>query len=268
MSKKFALLQSPKDGVKRIFMFVGLILTSYFSSIHALSITPNIQKFKMLPGEKVSGQVTILNTDPETIDVIPTTKNWFILNENKKIKVADWLNIDSIPFVLKPDESKTVKFTVNIPKTAKGELVGMLSFRTKSASRSSIEFVMSSAIYAAVSGTEKVDGDIAALGLKVSSNTFNCGLLIRNKGNVHLRPEGLIEIYNSEDELMVNFSFPKGQPTYPGKLREYSSAVRDIKLLPGKYKANINILDSEREFLIEKSERNFTLTESGKVELK
>ncbi|MCG3204694.1 MAG: hypothetical protein KCHDKBKB_01409 [Elusimicrobia bacterium] len=235
------------------------------SSLWALSMTPSVQSFNVKPGESVGGEVSVTNTDGETLQIVPVTKNWFVLPANKAIKVEDWLKMHSNSFELKDGETKKIKFTVKAPKKAQGELVGMLSFRTKSDSRSTVEFMLSGAVYAVIIGTEKLSGDIRAMMVNPSTDSVQAGILVRNTGNVHLRPHGIMQIANDKDQLVANVELEHGQPTYPGNERPYMGVVKDLRMSPGKYWAQIELKDFDRGVMIEKRRQKFVLTEERKV---
>jgi hypothetical protein len=154
---------------------------------------------------------------------------------------------------------------VKAPKKAQGELVGMLSFRTKSAIRSSVEFMLSGAVYVAVQGTEKVAGDVHAMMVTPSSDSVRAGIVLRNTGNVHLRPVGILQILNDKDQPVANVELEQGQPTYPGNERPYLGVVKDLRMAPGKYSARIKLTDFDRGVVIDERRQKFLLTEDRQV---
>lgn len=231
----------------------------------ALSITPSVQSFEIMPGDSVEGVVTITNTEDEALVVVPFTKNWFVLPNNKQFKIDDWLKMRDEKFSLKPGESKKIKFIAKAPKKAQGELVGMLSFRTNSDSRESVAFMMSGAVYVAVKGTERFAGDIHAMMVTPSTDSVKAGILLRNTGNVHLRPEGIMQILNENGQPIANVELERGQPTYPGNERPYFGIVKDLRMLPGKYVAQIKLKDFDRGLVIDERRQKFVLMEDGHV---
>lgn len=252
--------------IKRGTLLTVLLSLGLWVRAEAIAITPSIQAFELLPGEKVESQITVANTEEETLQVVPVMKTWFELKENKGIKVSDWLEYESAAsFSLKPGESKTLRFHVRAPKKAVGELIGMLSFRTKSPTRTSVEFVMSSAVYLALKGTEKLKGQVAAFTVTPSSSQLTAGILVRNAGNVHLRPYGILQILDSKDQPYANVELEKGQPVYPGQQRAYMGTIKDFTLKPGQYTAVIGIEDNDRNVTIDSRREKFTVAEDFKV---
>ncbi len=249
--------------MKRITLTSVMFLMA--TRLWALSVTPSLQNFELKAGDSTEGEVLVANTEEEEISVRPTTKTWFLLPDNQKIKIDDWLQIPSAEFSLKPGESKKLRIKVHAPKKAVGELVGMLSFHTKSPTRTTVEFVLSAAVYLAVSGTEKISGNIDAMMVTPSTDAVNAGVLLRNTGNVHLRPAGILEILNSKDQIVANVELERGQPTYPGNQRPYLGVVKDLRLPPGKYYAQIELFDFDRRVVIDKKRQKFTLSEDMKV---
>ena len=248
---------------KALFLAAGLFLP--VPRGWTLAITPTIQNFELAPGESVEGEVLIANTEAESVSISPVSKNWFVLPANKKFKVEDWLTVDQEVFTLNGGESRKVRFKAKAPKKAQGELVGMISFKTKSATMSTVEFVLSGAVYVAVKGTEKFEGDIRAMMVMPSSESVKAGVLLRNTGNVHLRPIGIFKIFDDNDQPVANVELEVGQPTYPGNLRSYLGEVKDLRMKPGKYVAHIDLVDRDRGAVIDRQKQKFLLMEDFKV---
>ena len=233
-----------------------------------LQVMPSYQIFELEKGKKESGQVTITNTEQEEIQVTPTTKNWFVLPANKQFKSEDWLSTTEKKFVLQPGESKVIHFTASAPKKAVGELVGMVSLRTRSASRGTIEFVMSVAVYVAVKGTEKLDVRLSAFTVTPSTDGVSAGVLLQNTGNVHIRPRGMLKVFNEQSEPLAFFELGKGQPVFPGNTGSFMKSLKEFQLAPGRYVTEIKITDTDREQEIVNTRKKFTVKEDGKIETK
>src|SRR6185503_12517215 len=146
----------------------------------ALQITPTYQIFTVKAGEETTGELTLTNTEDADVTVNPELKEWFTLPANKDFKVEDWLKVMEPPFTFKPGESRKIRFIAKAPKKAKGELVGMLSFLTRKKSLGSVTFRLSVGIYVAVQGTEKFEGEVSAVSVKISTptKTTEAGILL------------------------------------------------------------------------------------------
>jgi hypothetical protein len=106
----------------------------------------------------------LTNTQDKDLLIVPSAFDFYTLPENKKIKTTDWLQIKNEEFSLKQGESKTIKFVVDVPKKAKGELAGNLRFESRGKQVGGVSLSLSLAIYAAVTGTEKIGLTYPAVG--------------------------------------------------------------------------------------------------------
>ncbi len=236
------------------------------AQLSALQVTPTVQLFTLPRGGEEKAQVTLTNTEDTDLTVKALAADWHEYPANKSIKTADWLKVSGEPFVLKKGESKVIPFKIDLPKKAVGEVMGMLSFDTKSPTTGDLTFRMSVAIYAAIQGTEKIDASVEAIMVNPSSDTA-FGYLLVNKGNIHLRPYGLMEVFDENDALIANVVFTKEAPTHPGQAKGYYHTLKAFRLPDGRYKAVIGLSDADREYQLPVFKKKFSMKE-GKVELK
>jgi hypothetical protein len=210
------------------------------------------------------GELTIVNGNETDLLVTPSITDFYTLPENKKIKTSDWLSIDRSNFPLKKGESRNVKFTVTIPKKAKGELAGNIHFDTYSKEVGMVSLSLSLAIYASVSGTEKPQLKIPGLAIKLSSNT-SVGILAVNTGNIHLRPRGWIYVYDHQDQLILNVAIDAGSPALPNQPRPFSGTIKDYRLPEGRYRAEIALEDADWGVTLPVEKRKFVVNSDGTV---
>jgi len=234
------------------------------SLVHAIEAQPSYQVFTLKPGARTSAQVNLFNNEQVDLTITPGTKEWFVAPVNKKIPLSDWLKVDQKPFVLKPGERKTVKFTAQAPKKAVGEVMGMLTFSSKPVTDSMIDFRLSLAVYVALAGAEKRSGDVAAIAINTSSETIVSYLFV-NRGNVHLRPQGVIRIYDDKDQQVLNVSCPPSLPTYPGTKQAYSQKIRNYVLPFGRYRAEIIFKDADWGTDYPLQKKKFKFEANGKI---
>lgn len=245
-----------------IFLLTALLLP--VARLCALEVRPTYQIFVLKPGGSARGELTLTSNEGTSLDVVPEAKDWYVMPANKGIKAADWLKVSQKPFLLKPSESKTIRFTVEAPKKARGEVMGMLSFATKDHVGSMVSFRLSVAMYVAIQGTEKKEGEVTAISVVPSSNTV-ISYLFSNTGNVHLRPKGLIQLFNDKDELVVNMVYDQSVPTYPGRPNAYSGTLKNYRLPAGRYTAQIKLQDADWNFDFPLQKKKLSVSEEGKA---
>lgn len=247
-------------------LILGLAALAPVAHLEALEARPSYQVFILKPGQKQNGELTLLNTEGSDSKITPEVKKWFEAPANKGIKATDWLKMDTTPFKLKKDASRLIKFTIQVPKNAKGEIMGMLTFSSKAELTSMVSLRLSLAIYVAVDGTDKREGEVSAVSVVNSSSDTQVSYLFSNTGNVHLRPKGLMKIFNEKDELVMNVVYPQELPTQPGQKLPYSGRVPNYHLPPGKYTAQIQLQDADWNFEYPSQKKKFTFLPNGKLE--
>lgn len=235
-------------------------------ALWAFRVTPTYQVFRLKAGTRTIGELTLTNTQDKDLLIVPSAFDFYTLPENKKIKTTDWLQISNEEFSLKQGESKTIKFVVNVPKKAKGELAGNLRFESRGKQVGGVSLSLSLAIYAAVTGTEKIDLTYPAVAVKLSSHT-EVGFMALNNGNVHVRPRGFVYVYDDKsNELVLNVGINSGVPALPKQPRFFSGVVNDYRLPEGRYRMEFALEDIDWGKSLPLEKRKFTVKSDGTVE--
>ena len=122
-------------------------------------------------------------------------------------------------------------------------------------------------IYVTVIGTENIDFCIDSLNLYSKNKSIFYKLVLENKGNVHIRHSGNIEVYTKKKKkLLKNISIQETVPTYCEQKREFSEMVlpkSDLK--KGKYVAVFKVRALGKEVT---KEINFKLSKKGEIIIK
>jgi len=237
-------------------------------TLSAIEVTPTYQIFTIKPGKKAAGEFTLMNNEGEDVTVKLSAKDWFVMTGNEKFKATDWLTFQEKEIPIEKGASKVVKFFVESPKGAQGELVGMVSFNIVGQTESNVQKILSVAIYSAAQGTEKLKGEVRAFRVVPSSRTVEVSALLINEGNVHIRPSGWFRIENDKNFTVANIAMTPGRPVYPGKEEVYSGSVKDFTLRPGNYKLFITLTDVDRQKAVVDVSKKFVVKEDNTVELR
>lgn len=223
-----------------------LILLPVFSYA-GIGAMPSHEELKGKPREKIKGSYTVYNTGDNPLDVGVYFREYFKLEENKKIAIKDWLHCRPMNFRLGPKEKKEVKYIVRGPERAVGEVMSMIFFSAPSVPGSNVRMSFGVSLYARIDGTDVVNGEINDVELKrvsVPSGGFPpyyaVTVNLDNKGNVHLRPRIKADLYKGR-RLVKTVDFPFGWPVFPGQKYNYQGSWRDeeYRLKPGSYVAEI-----------------------------
>lgn len=212
------------------------------TDVFALQASPARQEFNLNLEQTGRGSFEISNELDEPIRVHVSAKDWFVLPENKDAGVDHWLSLSRKQFDLEPGESQKVDISVkpgDCPSPPQGVLVGMVSFVQETQVNTGISTVVSASVYAVITGTEKKDASVVNFGLRVQDGQLQAGVVVGNKGNIHLRPMGRVELRDKKGGVRAVVPFQEGRPVYPGKDRNFIGSAAWPNLRPGKYQAHL-----------------------------
>ncbi len=210
--------------------------------------------FMLLPAHLYAG----LKVDPTVLEIVvdkdsPAEKYFAVSNtgkiplqvgielkkKNKKdIETSNWFKIDQKKIELKPGEKIKVPCKIILPKDAEGELRGMLYFIADELGKqkSFIGIRFGVPIYAIVQNTAKLAAVVDKIDVKYKPDL---GILkgivyVKNKSNIHIRPDVVLSVYDSNGKKVKTFEIPFGQPAQVGQNRPFRFEKK-LKLDPGKY---------------------------------
>ena len=202
--------------MKKIFLILFLILISRLTL--ALTITPARIETSQAPGEEKEYHFSIKNTREEPV-IIKLSVYDFDIDINGKIltkerkSLPNWITIAIKQARISPGRLKTISFMITLSTDATGEKRCLFYFQEIPTEKGGVATALriGSAVYCTVKGTEEVDGetkDFIAFPSKII-------LTFCNNGNVHLRPEILMEIKNQQGEIIREISLVEGFPVLP-----------------------------------------------------
>jgi len=235
--------------------------------IFAFQISPSVQILDLKPGEKASREFVLTNTDGGDLKIIPEAKDWRVLPGNENFKAIDWLTFEKKEYPFKNGAVVPVRINIEVPRGAKGELIGAASFTMDEGIQSMLVKKLTSVVYVAVKGTEDLNIDLVAFQIDPTTYSVKAGVFLENKGNIHVRPEGWVYLNDSKGIPQANIQIHRGSPLFPGEKDFFFGTVSGLKIQPGVYTAKISITDADRGKDIVQRESQFKLTSSRKVEL-
>lgn len=235
-----------KEVVLKKILFTGLLAALLSAvSAQAIQLNPSRQEVLLSVGENAIGQVEATNDGAKPVIVEVSARNWFVLPHNEGLPVESWLSLRKTKLELAPGAKQVIQFDVRIPTAApkggtpEGVLVGMVSFmpREEDAEPSSVNLVVSVSVYAIVKGTEKREAEADRLVLRKDVETLQAVVNVKNTGNVHARPSGVVQIMDTKNNIKAEVPLQEGRPVYPGNNRDYSGTATWPALKSGNYKA-------------------------------
>ena len=214
-----------------------------------LNITPAVVNVVAEPMSVCESRYIVTNVSGNAVTVIITKENWKNFSGNSSdVSVDNWLKLEKNKFDIAPKESIVVPFKVMTSDKMIGSVSGMIVFTVK---EEMFSFSMKQPVYVTIRGTEQVDFKIDSVIMKTSKINGNLyyDMIVKNSGNVHIRHNGIIEIYDKKTgDLIKNVVIEETFPVYTKDSRSFKGVVLSRKdLKKGKYIAlfKINALGKE-----------------------
>src|SRR3989338_6904821 len=107
-----------------------LLVTCHAVAEAGLSVSPPRVVLKGKPNKTLTGFYTVTNQGDQPLQVIVEPEDWAQGFRGGRGPVP-WLQVKTKQLTLRPGKQARVKFTVRIPKDAKGELRAQVFFTTR-----------------------------------------------------------------------------------------------------------------------------------------
>lgn len=227
-----------------------------------ITVTPSIIHLD-LEKDAPEYSLTYLNTTKTDINLMLSVADFNELEEgyklsflegkdaaNYKYSLSSWISFENKIIQLSPNEQKSVKIFIDKARITKGgHYASILAeiVQPNTDKQVAVRAVLSSLLFVRAStGLEIEDGKIASFTPIRDNFEYPESYMLRfeNKGNVHVVPYGLIEVYDSFGNLTSKGILNEGSlDALPESIRRYDTKVVNYKkvLLPGFYTAKIAI---------------------------
>ncbi len=213
--------------MKKIFLTIAALGLSLLLAWHTaraedkvtLTVTPPFFDLNISPGEFWASSLKVINTNPGDLPISVTLAGFeaagedgqgrfvpALNSEGNPDSVANWITLSNgTNFTIPPGGSEEIPFTLKVPKDASpgghyaAILVGTRAPDGVQGSALNISSYISSLFFVKVSGDVHEDGAIREFSVSKDiywSPRADFTLRFENSGDVHLRPEGDITVYN------------------------------------------------------------------------
>lgn len=211
----------------------------------ALTLSPPLLEFVVEPGGDLISEIKIFNDSKETISLYASSANFtsrdesgnpFFLFEEQE-GLASWIEIMPGPIVLLPGERQRIPFSIKVPQEADagGHYAGIFfgsappDFGEEEGGNVSVVSKLGVLLLLRVSGDITQESTIQDFQISNNQNFFTklpitFSYRLRNAGNIHIRPQGIIEINNAigifEGKILAN---PVEGAVLPSSIRRFES---------------------------------------------
>lgn len=237
--------------------FVGAVLATLVLGLapmtaSAITISPPVIEFDARPGDSIVDVVKLYNETNETKILTATVQTFKALGETgapafvsveQSTDLATWLKLDQTTITLAPDERKDILFAIDVPEDAEpgGHFAGILwsSGDAPETGGTGVGIVVKTGtlVLVRVAGEISETGRIAGFTADKSSYNYlpvDFAVRFENKGNVHLKPTGVIEIRNLLGSKVV--SIPVNEDlanVLPDSIRKFDTAWQKNEIPAG-----------------------------------
>lgn len=229
-----------------------------------LSVDPSVTNVFGEPGSTYEGKYTVKNTYERNINITVEVTKGNTFSANKDADVNSWLVFEKYKYFIPAGEKVEVPYTVKVDENFKGSISARINFSVDQEEGQMISISISVPIYVTVQGTENVDFGIDSLDLYTAGDFISYKLKLENKGNVHIRHSGNVEIYTKKKKkLLKTLPIQETVPTYCEQKRDFNERLlpkTDLK--KGKYVAVFKIRALGKEVT---KEIKFKVSKLGEV---
>ncbi|MCR4662264.1 MAG: hypothetical protein K5622_00055 [Endomicrobiaceae bacterium] len=252
--------------MKKLLAIIGFLFC-FSLSYAGLSIDPSVTNIAGEPGSVYDGKYLVKNTYDKKINVTVAAEKGNCFSANKDVELDKWLSFEKDKYSIQAGETVEVPYSIKIGEDFKGSVSARITFSVDQEQGQIITISISVPIYITVIGTENIDFCIDSLDLYSAGKNIAYKLVLENKGNVHIRHSGNIEIYTKKKKkLLKNIQIQETVPTYCEQKREFSEPfLSNTSLKKGKYVAVFKIKALGKEVT---KEVNFKISKKGEITVK
>lgn len=251
-----------KNLVKKIsFAITGLALFALPIMVMGQSvgttITPLIREANANPGSTFTGKVEVTNTGDSTRTYTPIVRDFqasddpnsgapqFVETSDEQ-SVSQWVSFTDKTLTIGAGKKASINYTVKVPSNATpgghyGAVIASVQGDPAQGTGVTVQPEVGSLLLVTVSGQQVVDGkviDFKPYNKVFSFDPVSFSAVVRNSGNVHIKPVGSIDITGPAN-VTVNVNSSKSS-VLPNSTRNFTASYENG--LPfGKYTAKLDL---------------------------
>lgn len=230
---------------EQIFILVLTVIFLLPGFVYAgIMVEPSVVEKGGVPGTTYTGEYKVINPTKSKVFITIEPEDWLkrYLQKTDTIDVKEWLTFSENQFEIEPGEFKKIAYTVTVPKALVDEQAAQIFFSFREVGGNESMRTRLGVVY--YLGNEKKTDiqaeikeftfDVVPIPDKENATDINFGILIENKGNVHVRPFGVVRIQKENKDLVLLEINPE-KAIYPNASELISAYVREVPLPSGAY---------------------------------
>jgi len=234
--------------MKKLLLFILLLLVIALNTgaqqqnepKDSITVLPAKVDMKIAAGDAYENDYSITNNYNGPLTVEITLDNWYSYEANASFGVNDWVTVEPKEIKLQAGETGIAHYKVQTSTAMVGSIGAKVIFTARPPHQEMFKIRLTTFLYAQMTGTEKIDFEI--LGAKFGkSGDFILGhIIVKNKGNAHIRPMGAYIMKGPATTYKGNIS--QEVPVYAGTTRSDWELVvpKGLNMAPGKYRFDLS----------------------------
>lgn len=243
-------------SVMAVFAGVALAQEDGTSTI-ALSVSPQVFEISADPGDSVSESFRIVNGTDVDLTLTATPKNFTpegeeggvnLTEDSTSYSLASWISVNPSLVTVPARGSQDFDFVINLPADAEpGSHLGSIIVQTEpvdlDGSGAAVSQEIGPLILASVSGDIVEAAEIASF---TTDSFWESGPValetrVTNKGNVHFKPAGTIEIKNMFGSVVATIDLDE-KNVLPDSTRLLTNEWNGVGFTVGRYTADLTLI--------------------------
>ena len=245
-------------------------------------ITPVVKEIQTKPGEKEIYTLKIINSSESRkklklrlypLDFSLNSQGEIVFFPPRTLKrsASGWLTLNPSQLTVFGGTTEKVQVSINIPQEVQGGYYTAIAVEnvpetSVQEQMGAVTWRMISMLVLIVQGMNQPAGDIIVDDLAIKADEAKEEIVfevtLKNKGDVHVKTQGILIIEDEDGKKVEEISFIKGSGTiFPGSVRKFKINVRKLPP-PGKYVLKVVVkYDSKKET---QAQLPFTIREKGR----
>jgi len=276
-------------NIKKIYscLVLSVLINIFFTTFSwaGLRIDKPKVRLNIAPASYDSGEVKVENTGGEVLSVKVYLEDWVYAQQDggktfapkgtNALSCSDWITFYPADFTLAANDSRIVRYTVKVPKDARGGHYSVMFFETGGEDietpneegttvRIKVLNRLGALFYIEPEGTIKKAAELKNLGLIHKLNDLIVSADLVNSGNTDITAGGTFNIIDKEGFVYARGAFDEVY-TLPGDKAALRSVAASTSLKPGTYDILITLDFQNGGTLVHESQ--FDISADGAISL-